>query len=49
MDTMVKDEYAFIEFSSLKSAGDALEALDGHSVKGSRIVVEESKPRNNDK
>ena len=45
---MIKDEYAFIEFANLRSAEEALDELNGYNLKGGRLLVEESKPRNKD-
>jgi RNA recognition motif-containing protein len=41
----MKEDYAFIEFASTNSAARALSELNGARVAGSKILVEEAKPK----
>ena len=40
-------EYAFVEYDNIFSATEAINNLNNTTVRGTRISVEESKPRNN--
>lgn len=44
----MKEDYAFIEFSEPVGAARAIQELNGTIVGGSKIVVEESKPKRKD-
>ncbi|KRX04339.1 hypothetical protein PPERSA_03579 [Pseudocohnilembus persalinus] len=46
VDHLIKDEFSFIEFANIYDAEKALQELDGTKIKGQRILVQESKPRN---
>lgn len=48
VDSMFKEDYGFIEYENLEDAAVAMHELDGFEVRGGRMVVEESKPRQND-
>ena len=41
----MKDDYAFIEYTDTKAASRALNELNGARISGSKIVVEEAKPK----
>ena len=41
----MKDDYAFIEYASTTSAARALTELNGGRICGSKVVVEEAKPK----
>lgn len=40
-----KREYAFVEYDNIYSASEAIGHLNNTTVRGTRISVEESKPR----
>lgn len=44
----MKDDYSFIEFANIPAASRALVELNGSRVAGSKIVVEEAKPKDGD-
>jgi len=44
-DILMKDDFAFVEFANLQSAAKALLEMNGAKLGGSKIMVEEAKPR----
>ena len=45
IDILMKEDYAFIEFGTTAGATKALNELNGARIAGSKIVVEEAKPK----
>jgi len=45
LDILMKDDFAFLEFSNIQAATKALLDMNGAKLCGSKIVVEEAKPR----
>ena len=45
LDILMKDDFAFVEFSTTQSATRALLEMNGSKICGSKIIVEEAKPR----
>ena len=45
LDILMKDDYAFLEFSTIQSATKALVEMNGAKICGSKLIVEEAKPR----
>ena len=45
MDILMKEDYAFIEYANTGAAARALTELNGARISGSKIVVEEAKPK----
>lgn len=41
----MKDDYAFVEFTTTNAAAKALSAMNGARLAGTKIVVEEAKPK----
>jgi len=41
----MKDDYAFVEFTTTTAAAKALAELNGARIAGSKIVVEEAKAK----
>jgi len=41
----MKDDYAFVEYSSTIAAAKALAELNGARIAGSKIIIEEAKPK----
>ena len=44
----MKDDYAFVEFATTSAASKALAELNGARICGSKIIVEEAKPKEGD-
>ena len=42
---MIKDDFAFIEYTSLHSAYRAMTELNGYRLGGCKLQIEEAKPR----
>lgn len=47
-DILMKDDFAFIEFSNVQAATKALLDMNGAKLCGTKIIVEEAKPREGD-
>lgn len=41
----MKDDYAFVEFTTTNATGKALTAMNGARLAGTKIVVEEARPK----
>jgi len=42
---MIKDDYAFVEYANANSACEALKEMNGKEFKGTKMVVEEARPK----
>lgn len=48
IEIMMKDDFAFVEYSHIHSAAQALNELNGHKVGNNKIQVEEARPKEGD-
>lgn len=45
LDILMKDDYAFVEFTTTHAAAKALAGMNGARLAGAKIVVEEARPK----
>lgn len=45
VDILMKDDYAFIEFTTTSATGKALLAMNGARLAGTKLIVEEARPK----
>lgn len=45
LDILMKDDYAFVEYTTTHAASKALTAMNGARLGGTKIVVEEARPK----
>ena len=45
IDILRKDDYAFIEFATLDGANNSIKNMNGYNINGSRILVEQARPK----
>lgn len=48
VEIMMKDDFAFVEYSHMHSAAKALNELNGARLGGQKIQVEEARPKEGD-